>query len=150
MSSSISRAMRADLPACQAINKASMAETYSQGFWTTCFNQFGDLFNVAKVDGKVAGYVLGRVENIRGVRTGLVVSVAVDKEYRGRGIGEALMKAEHYAFRLRNIPIVSLQVRKSNLSAMAMYVKLGYAIALSVPEYYSTPSEDGWLLSLVL
>jgi len=150
MSFLITQAARADIAVCMKINEASMPETYSPQFWTLHLNQFGDMFFVAKVDGQVMGYVLCRIEIVNNIRTGLIISVAVDKDYRGLGIGEELMKRAHYAMRAKNIPMAGLQVRKSNVSAIAMYNKMGYAANLSIPGYYKNPVEDGWLMTLVL
>jgi ribosomal-protein-alanine N-acetyltransferase len=150
MSFNVTHATRADLTAIMKINMASMPENYSPQFWTVHLNQFGDMFYVAKVDQEVVGYVMCREEIVNNIRTGLIVSVAVDSRYRGLGIGEELMKNAHYAMRARNIPITGLQVRKSNKTAIAMYNKIGYAANLTIPQYYKNPVEDGWLMTYVL
>lgn len=150
MSFAITHATRADLTAIMKINEVSMPESYTPQFWTLHLNQFGDMFYVAKVDTEVVGYVLCREEVVNRIRTGLIISVAVDSRYRGLGIGEELMKAAHYAMRARNIPMAGLQVRKSNRPAIAMYNKVGYTANLSVPQYYKNPVEDAWLMTYVL
>jgi len=150
MSVSIQHPLRTDLPAIMALNVASMPETYVPSFWTTHLNQFGDLFYVAKFDGKVIGYVMCREEQVNRVRMGLIISVAVDKEYRGQEIGPKLMYEAHRAMRERNIPMAALQVRKSNEAAIKMYEKLGYSVNMKIPQYYRNPVEDGFLMTMVL
>lgn len=150
MSFNVIHATRADLTAIMKINVASMPESYSDQFWTTHLNQFGDMMFVAKVDQEVVGYVMCREEVVNNIRTGLIVSVAVDSRYRGLGIGEELMKSAHYAMRARNIPMAGLQVRKSNKSAIAMYSKIGYTANLTIPRYYRNPEESAWLMTMVL
>lgn len=150
MSVSIEHPTRKDLAAMMALNEVSMPETYAPQFWTTHLNQFGDLLYVAKLDGKVVGYVMCREEKIGYVRMGLVISVAVDKEHQRQGIGEKLMQKAHWAMRMRNIPMAGLQVRKSNESAIQMYKKFGYVVSLTVPHYYSHPDEEALLMTYVL
>jgi ribosomal-protein-alanine N-acetyltransferase len=127
-----------------------MPETYSPQFWTLHYNQYGDMFFVAKAGEEVVGYVLCRDDTINRVRTGIVISIAVDARYQGQGIGEELMKRAHFAMRMRNIPMAGLQVRKTNKSAIALYNKFGYRASLSIPNYYMNPPEDGWLMTYVL
>jgi len=146
----IVRASRTDLPQIEKINLASMPENYPPPFWTTHLNQFGDMFLVAKSNDVVMGYVMCREEVVNRFRTGIVVSIAVDASFRKMGIGEALMKAAHYAMRQRGFMMAGLQVRKSNVTAIAMYSKMGYTTNLAVPQYYKNPVEDGWLMTYVL
>jgi ribosomal-protein-alanine N-acetyltransferase len=127
-----------------------MPETYEPAFWTNHLNQFGDMFYVAKIDGKVVGYVMCRQELVGRTLTGLIISVAVDKEHQSHGIGEQLMNEAHYAMRTRGIPMSGLQVRKSNLKAIRMYTKMGYQVNLTIPGYYHNPEEDGFLMTYVL
>ena len=150
MSFLITQATRADLSAMVKINEASMPEHYSPQFWTLHLNQFGDMMYVAKVDDEVIGYVLCHEDVVNRIRTGIVISVAVDARYRKLGIGEELMKRAHYAMRMRNIPMAGLQVRKSNVTAIAMYRKMDYIVNTTIPQYYSNPQEDGLLMTLVL
>jgi ribosomal-protein-alanine N-acetyltransferase len=150
MSLIIQHPLRTDLPAMMALNAASMPEIYVPSFWTHHLNQFGDMFYVAKLDGKVIGYVMCREETVNYIRMGLVISVAVDPAHKGQEIGCKLMYEAHRAMRERNIPMACLQVRKSNEAAIRMYEKLGYFINMKIPQYYTNPEEDGWLMSCVL
>lgn len=147
------RATRADIQACRKINVASMpspAEHYVPEFWTNIYNQYGDMFYVAKIEGKIVGYILCKAEVVQKVSSAIIISIAVDKDYRGKGIGESLMREAQRAMRDRGIMIAGLQVRQSNKPAILMYQKLGYTINLTVPQYYSNPEEDAFLMTLVL
>ena len=150
MSFLVTRATRADIPACIRLNQTSMPENYLPMFWTTHYNQFGDMFFVAKVDGELIGYVMCREEVVNGIRTGLVVSIAVDSRYRKLGVGQELMKNAHYAMRERRMKVAALQVRQSNVSAIALYQGMGYANSHTIHDYYNHPSEDAYLMTYVL
>lgn len=150
MSLVIDHPTRKDVQSMIDINMVSMPEHYRAGFWTVTFNQFGEFCFVAKEDDKVVGYILCRKELVDNVMTGIVISIAVDKEHRSRGIGEKLLRESTRAFRLAGLSMAGLVVRKSNIPALKLYEKLGYATTLTLPSYYSNPEEDGLLQTLVL
>ena len=105
---------------------------------------------VAKEDDKVVGYSLCRKEMVDHIMTGIVISIAVDKDHRSRGIGEQLLRESTRAFRLAGLSMAGLVVRKGNIPALKLYEKLGYTTTLSLPSYYSNPDEDGLLQTMVL
>lgn len=57
-----------------------------------------------------------------------VNAVATDSEYRGQGIGRKLMELAEDLARESNTEIVSLVVAEENISAIALYRKLGYQV----------------------
>ena len=148
MSFVIEQMKRQNIDAAKAINEASMPEVYVHAFWTSIYNRWGDLCFVAKVEEKVVGYVICKTDMVQRIHTGIVISVAVDREYRSRGFGEALMKEAHYAMKKRGVRVSALQVRPSNRGAIRMYEKMGYDVNVTIPQYYSNPTEDGLLLTL--
>jgi ribosomal protein S18 acetylase RimI-like enzyme len=83
-----------------------------------------DLFLVAVVEGAVAGTVMGGYDGHRG----WVYSVAVDRRFRRRGIGAALIRRLEAALAERGCLKVNLQVRASNAEVIAFYEKLGYGV----------------------
>jgi ribosomal protein S18 acetylase RimI-like enzyme len=82
-----------------------------------------DLFFVADVDGAMVGTVMGGYDGHRG----WIYSVAVDPQYRGQGIGSALIRRLEAALEKRGCLKVNLQVRASNARVVAFYEKLGYS-----------------------
>jgi ribosomal-protein-alanine N-acetyltransferase len=149
MNISIQRAQRKNLDAIIAINQVSMPEHYSYPFWNGHLFRFGALFLVAKDKGKVVGYIMCHADTINHIRTGIIISVAVTPEYRRQGIGEELVKEAQRVMRENNLQMVTLQVRPSNKTAIAMYEKLRYSVSLTMPKYYDD-GEDGLLMSVVL
>jgi ribosomal protein S18 acetylase RimI-like enzyme len=140
---------RIDVKAMKALNESSMPEHYESRFWTYVYNQAGDMCFVAKSEGRLVGYILCKQERVQGIPVGIVISVAVDSNWRGQGMGRELMREAHRAMRKRGLLMSTLQVRKSNLTAINMYERLGYTQDMTVPHYYSNPSEDGYLMTLV-
>jgi ribosomal protein S18 acetylase RimI-like enzyme len=63
-------------------------------------------------------------------------------EYRGRGIGEALLRACEEKI---DVPVIRLVVRESNLTAIRLYERFGYALMGKWRKYYAD-GEDGMVM----
>lgn len=92
---------------------------------------------LCEVDGKVVGYI-GAVLSYDEADIALV---AVDKNYRGKGIGKELIKSLEKVLIENNIERVFLEVRVSNSSAIALYLKSGFT-GRSVRLKYYGDGED--------
>ncbi|GAB4221944.1 MAG: N-acetyltransferase [Francisella sp.] len=85
-------------------------------------------FFVAKIKDLVVGYILC-FEYKKTIR---VYSIAVSKNYQGKGIGHKLL--EHL---LENTnKNISLEVNTNNLKAISLYKKLGFKIKKQINNYY--------------
>lgn len=97
---------------------------------------------VAKIDGKVVGYVgIWFV-----VDEGHITNVAVHSDYRGKKIGDELVKALVELCRENNIVSMTLEVRVSNVVAQNLYKKYGFKLAGIRKEYYSDNKEDAMIM----
>lgn len=72
----------------------------------------------------LAGYVLVLFRS--GSRRARIYSIAVNGSWRGRGIGEQLLRAAERAAYGRGGNLMRLEVRPDNAAALAMYEKQGY------------------------
>ena len=88
-------------------------------------------------EGEVAGY--GGVTV--GYDTADIDNIAVAENYRGGGIGGAILEALVAAARERGVCRVFLEVRVSNSVAMSMYLKHGFKGVYARTRYY-TDGED--------
>lgn len=73
-------------------------------------------------------------------------NVAIRPQFRGRGIGTALMQhvlAEASRLGARR---ATLEVRSSNTDARRLYERLGFYIAATRRNYYTNPVEDALIL----
>ncbi len=88
-----------------------------------------DIAFVADIDGKIVGAVWVRIMNDYGHIDDNTPSFAMSvyKEYRGKGIGTALMKEILATLKERGYKQASLSVQKENFAAK-MYQKLGFQI----------------------
>lgn len=92
---------------------------------------------VAEVDGKVVGAVWVRIMNDYGHIDDETPSLAISlyKEYRGFGIGTAMMKEILTLLKSHRYSRVSLSVQKANYAAK-MYLRIGFEIVRENEEEY--------------
>lgn len=97
----------------------------------------GDLGLFAEADGVIAGAVWGRIMEDYGHIDNDTPSLAIAlyKEYRGKGIGTALLKAMLQLLREQGYQRVSLAVQKENY-AVAMYTACGFYVYRESDEEY--------------
>lgn len=91
----------------------------------------------AEVDGQIVGAVWVRIMNDYGHIDDRTPSLAIslDKEYRGLGIGTAMMKEMLALLKTHGYKQVSLSVQKANYAAK-MYLKVGFEIIRENEEEY--------------
>jgi ribosomal-protein-alanine N-acetyltransferase len=71
--------------------------------------------------------------------------LAVDPPHRRRGIAEMLLQE---VLRDTGARRATLEVRRSNEAAVALYAKLGFRVTAVRPRYYKNPEEDALILWL--
>lgn len=88
-----------------------------------------DLAFVAELDSKLIGAVWARIMNDYGHIDNLTPSLAISvfKEYRGSGIGTALLKELISVLRSKGYSRISLSVQKDNY-AVKMYRQAGFTV----------------------
>ena len=79
-----------------------------------------------------------------------VLNIATALESRRRGVGRALMDEAAAAGRRRGAILATLEVRRSNEAALALYRALGYRQAGVRPNYYAEEKEDAIVMLLDL
>ncbi len=79
---------------------------------------------------------------------GYLGNVAVVPALRRRGVGRTLMEALILQAERQNLAFLTLEVRRSNHAAIALYSGLGFRQAGVRPGYYTAPKEDALLLTL--
>ena len=75
-----------------------------------------------------------------------MMNIAVHPDFRRRGIAEALVADLEAALRQRGGRALTLEVRDSNLPAITLYEKLGFAQVGLRKNYYRNPKEDARIL----
>lgn len=75
-----------------------------------------------------------------------MTNIAIAPEWRGRGLGNALMADLIRAAMQRGATAMTLEVRPSNAPALALYARYGFQAAGRRPHYYSDNGEDAIIM----
>lgn len=79
-----------------------------------------------------------------------ITNVAVNEAYRGKGYGKMLVNHLVKQVEAENALFVTLEVRKSNENAIALYEKCGFKMVGERKNFYSKPTENGLIYTLYL
>ena len=102
-----------------------------QGFYSS----EPDFFLVAELDRKIVGFVYGResknapdevLRRWKATKVGSVEVLAVDEQYRRKGIARLLLNRLFVVFKARGIDTVTLSVPADESGAKELYDKLGF------------------------
>jgi ribosomal-protein-alanine acetyltransferase len=99
-------------------------------------------YRIVMQNGAMAGFVIGLLEPDH---TGHITTIGISPEHRRRRLASSLMKTIEHGFGRRDVRIVRLEVRASNISAQKLYLSLGYSVTQRLPKYYSNGG-DGLLM----
>jgi ribosomal-protein-alanine N-acetyltransferase len=97
----------------------------------------GPLVLVSERTGEVTGFFIGR----EAANEAEVLNLAVMPKYRRQGDGGALVSAALEEMRSRDVHSVFLEVRESNLGAIAFYESFGFSKIGRRKVYYRDPEE---------
>jgi [ribosomal protein S18]-alanine N-acetyltransferase len=142
-----------DLQSVMQINRICLPENYTDFFFVDLHQRFPETFIVAEEDGKIAGYIMCRIEvglsnfGFGGLlRKGHVVSIAVLPQNRRKGIAKALIKRALEGMVNYKAKQGFLEVRVTNEAGITLYKKLGLEITRTINGYYSD-GEDAYVMT---
>ena len=99
-------------------------------FWYS-FNP--DFCLVAEADGRIVGNIICRIQRYKLE----LASLAIHPDYRRYGIGSMLINEIAAQAKMFAIRKIGLEVRESNISALAFWQKMDFIITGSVPNFYA-------------
>lgn len=124
------------------IEKLCFSDPWSENSISSELNSRISLWFVALDGDSVAGYI--------GSQSVLdeadMMNVAVHPDYRRQGIGEKLVLALAQALTEKGIRGLMLEVRESNVPAIALYEKLGFRQVGLRKNYYRAPKENALIM----
>lgn len=99
---------------------------------------------VAELDGRVAAMLVGWliVDELH------IATIATHPDFRGQGVGKAILLHALRSARDEGVLKSFLEVRASNVTAQKMYKSFGYVEDGRRKEYYKDNAEDAILMSL--
>ena len=139
----------ADLPEVMAIEQASFPNPWHEVTFRGEIQNEGisfPLVAVERIKKTVVGYVIyWRIQDEIQIN-----NIAVRPDFRGLGIGEAIMREVLDREHATGAVLASLEVRISNAPARSLYEKLGFEAIGLRKDYYTNPVEDALILGLNL
>ena len=127
------------------IERASFGkQAWPRRMFVDLYDEYPQLFLVAKAGRRIAGYMATAVEG----RSAEIVSLAVDPDYRRRGLADALMRHTVEALRAGGVRRAELMVRPGNAAAQ-LYAAWGFRRRRLVRRYYEDGG-DGILMTRAL
>lgn len=79
-----------------------------------------------------------------------VMTIATHPQWRGRGLGELLLLNLLYLARDQAAAMVTLEVRRSNVAALALYARYGFTLEGERRRYYRDTNEDALIMTAPL
>ncbi|OPX61018.1 MAG: putative N-acetyltransferase [Methanomassiliicoccales archaeon PtaB.Bin215] len=131
-----------DLADVWLVASESLRERYDPTLFTQLVPFWPDGLLVIEDLGRVVAFVFGVMSGAQQAR---VLMLAVDRRYRGAGLGTLLTQEFFRECGKKGVRQVSLEVRASNIGAQRFYQRLGFFTVRRVSKYYSD-GEDGILL----
>ncbi|KFC07426.1 ribosomal protein S18p-alanine acetyltransferase [Trabulsiella guamensis ATCC 49490] len=141
----ISSLSTTDLPRAWQIEKRAHAFPWSEK--TFASNQGDRYFNLKlETENEIAAFAITQVV----LDEATLFNIAVDPAYQRRGLGRALLEYLIDALEKRGVVTLWLEVRASNVAAIALYESLGFNEATIRKNYYPTAEgrEDAIIMAL--
>jgi len=144
------RAGEADLPRIMAIEAAGFRHPWSEQLlrnelahsWSVMLAALEDQPGPERLLGYIVFWLVH--DEIH------VLNVATAPEARRRGVGRALMEQAAAHGASHACRLVTLEVRRSNVAALALYQALGFRQVGVRPGYYAEEREDAIVMTLAL
>lgn len=141
---SVSLMEKEDIPDVLEIEKECFTTPWSENAFNMELNNKLAKYVVAREDDVIVGY--GGLWMI--VDEGHITNIAVREEFRGKGAGSEMMKNLIQTCKENGIVSMTLEVRRGNESAKALYKKYGFLEAGIRPKYYADNNEDALIMWL--
>ncbi|MCR4867310.1 MAG: ribosomal protein S18-alanine N-acetyltransferase [Lachnospiraceae bacterium] len=128
-----------DLDRVSQIEKECFSTPWSRDSFEDMIDNEAALYMVAEDN----GYIVANCGVIIAAGEGDICNVAVDPSYRKRGIAKLLLiRVMEEASKEMAVLSFTLEVRRSNTAAIALYEKLGFVNEGIRPGFYTSPKED--------
>ena len=125
------------------IEKMCFSHPWSRQSVESELNNDGSVF-IAAVEGeRVIGYIGMSVV----IDEGYIFNVAVDPEYRKKGVGSSLINELVTYGKKNDLCFLTLEVRESDQAAVSLYSKFGFIRVGERKNYYSDPTENAVLMT---
>ena len=112
------------------------AEAFSKELLTILLQDSNSVSLIAQTDREIAGFIIGLIQHIRGVKTGHIYTIDVAVKHRRKGVGITLLNELEKIFIRNDVKICYLEARRNNVAALELYKKQGYTDREKLEDYY--------------
>lgn len=134
---------RSHIPQIAALEQECFSDPWSENLLEDALFDPQASFIVAEDD---EGMILGYAGLHAVLDEGYIDNIAVVPDARRHGVASALLEV-FCRFGAVNLAFLTLEVRKSNMAAIALYEKFGFQRAGLRPGYYQHPREDAVIMT---
>ncbi len=127
-----------------AINQLSFSHPWSKALIEADMDNPNCFYAVGVEGGDVLGYAGMTV--IAGEAN--ITNIATHPDHRRQGIGKVLLARLIEICKEHNFLLITLEVRRSNIAAIALYESLGFKLEGERRNYYSDNGEDALIMTL--
>lgn len=134
-------------------DETNLSHWSAQSYLEEMKNADAIMLRLVTTDNVTIGFIVGRT--VPGVETvsqidAEIYNIAVIKSIQKKGFGQLLFNAFMDECSLRSVVNLWLEVRESNLTALAFYEKNGFARVQTRNHFYENPREHAILMKLEL
>lgn len=138
----IRKMLHRDLDQVSALEAEIFSVPWSRQGFADSLEQENTIYLVVLDGTKVVGYC----GMLQALDEADITNVAVDQAYRGRGIGQAMLRDLMGRGEQRGITAYTLEVRVGNKPARILYQKLGFQEEGIRKNFYQKPTEDAVIM----
>ena len=111
---------------CEIEKQSFTAEAFTKKQIRYVLGEYNSIGLVAKLNGKIAGFLIGEIDVKNGKISGHLLTLDVAPTYRRMGIAQRLLERLEELLKQKNAIECCLEVRENNAAATNLYLKLGY------------------------
>jgi len=112
------------------------AEAFTKELLTLLLRDSNSVSLIAQANGEIAGFIIGLIQHIRGIKIGHIYTIDVAIKHRRKGVGEKLLKELEQVFAEKGVRVCYLEARLNNVAALELYKKQGYTEIEKLNDYY--------------
>jgi N-alpha-acetyltransferase 30 len=131
------------LPDIQRLVQADLSEPYSVFVYRYFIHQWPKLCTclysrdlITGKRGEMIGTIVCKAEDEQGIMRGYIAMLAVNKTYRGRGLGLKLANIGIEGMKAMNCTEIMLEAEECNSAALSLYDRLGFVRDERLGRYY--------------
>lgn len=128
------------------IEKLSFSKPWSYSAFEAELSNDTAVFFSAVEEGRAVGYIGFHTV----IDEAYIANIAVLPDFRRRGTASALLELAIDYCRKNKMSFITLEVRKSNFSAVSLYQRFGFKTVGERKNFYTLPSEDAYIMTLYL